>query len=203
MKRDSKEHATGFCLCAIAIVPLLGAAVLLEAKERLPAPAERLEQKPSVAADPKWKVVKPDPSKKAVKADNSYCLVCHVNLEEEEIVDVHLDLGVGCETCHGVSYEHSADEDNLTPPEVMWSKDRINPRCMTCHARHELLVDDEAAKSHREVFKRWKKRDPTDTGPTRCTQCHGEEHRSRHRTRIWDKENGELLMRSGDPNMDR
>ncbi len=160
------------------------------------------EGKLPVGKDLKWKVTRPDPAKPVEEADNSYCLVCHVNLEEEELVDIHLAAGVGCETCHGLSEDHSADEDGLTAPEIMWGKPRINPRCMTCHPREELLVDKTAALSHREMFLRWEEPAKAKPGEKYCIQCHGE-HRIAHRTRVWDQESGKLLKRAGGPAMDR
>ena len=182
---------------------LLATSIIVPADEQKPsstAPPQAKEK--SLGKDTKWKVTKPDLSKPVMEADNSYCLVCHVNLEEEELVDIHLPVGVGCETCHGLSDNHSADEDGLTPPEIMWAKERINPRCMTCHPRDEMLEDKTAAKSHREVFARWENPDKAEPGEKYCTQCHGD-HNVRNRTRIWDQETGKLLKQTGGPGMDR
>jgi len=157
---------------------------------------------PAAGDDPKWKVTRPDSDQQPDEADNSFCLVCHINLEEEELVDIHRPHGVGCELCHGLSDAHSADEDNLTPPEIMWTKQRINPRCMTCHLRDELLASDGGGEDHKEVLARWADEDKSDDGERYCTDCHGE-HRIANRTRIWDKETGKLLKQTGGPKMDR
>lgn len=188
---------------------LLATSMIVPADEQRPSrttltPTKELSgtSKKPPGKDVKWKVAKPDLSKPVMEADNSYCLVCHVNLEEEELVDIHLPVSVGCETCHGMSDDHSADEDSLTPPEIMWSKERINPRCMTCHPRDQLLEDKTAAEPHREMFARWEDPDKAEPGEKYCTQCHGD-HKIHNRTRVWDRETGKLLKQTGGPGMDR
>ena len=123
---------------------------------------------------------KPEP------ADNSYCYACHANYEEEKLTTVHHPVGVGCETCHGASIQHSGDEDNITPPERMFAKDQIVPFCMTCHEKAKLAKKDD----HKAFFK-----DP-EPGET-CNNCHAEKHRLAVRTRIWDKKTGKLLSDDG------
>ncbi|MDY0170695.1 MAG: multiheme c-type cytochrome [Thermoguttaceae bacterium] len=131
------------------------------------------------------KVEKPQP------ADNSYCYVCHANYKDEDLTKVHLPVGVGCELCHGPSDKHSADEDGLTPPEIMWQKDWINVTCMECHPREALAKQD----GHCEFLK--------DPFPDEvCTDCHGENHRLKVRTRLWDKKTGKLLECDGVRMMD-
>lgn len=188
MSTRTGPRATGLLLVAAA--SLAGAAALLTADEK---PA---------AGDPAWKVTAPDRSQKPVPADNSYCLVCHINLEKEKLVAWHLPAGVGCETCHGMSDKHSADEDNLTAPEIMWAKPRINPRCLTCHPQADLLKSKDGGDSHKEAFARWEKPAAADDGERYCTDCHGDHHIP-NRTRQWDKETGKLLKRTAGPAMDR
>ena len=121
-------------------------------------------------------------------ADNSYCYVCHAPYEQEEMTKEHVPFGVGCETCHGESEKHSGDEDGLTPPEIMFPRDKINTACMTeCHTKDDLV----ASGNHDEVFVAAKKTDKT------CTECHAEKHRLKVRTRIWDKATGKLLSDDG------
>jgi hypothetical protein len=185
-------------LSSAAALFLVTAALLVGATAILTADEEPVDK------DPKWKVTKPDPSKKPVEADNSFCLVCHINLETEELVKTHHPVGIGCETCHGFSDDHSSDEDNLIAPEIMWAKHRINPRCMTCHPRVDLLKSEDGGDSHREVLARTVKpvADGEDDAERYCTDCHGK-HRIPVRTRLWDKETGKLLKRTGGPDMDR
>ncbi len=124
-------------------------------------------------------------------ADNSYCYVCHANYQTEVLTQTHLPMGVGCELCHGMSDEHSADEDGLTPPEIMWPAEWINLTCMECHPSAELAKNV----SHRDFLAR------PEPGET-CMHCHGEAHRLNVRTRIWDRKTGELLECDGVRMMD-
>jgi len=116
-------------------------------------------------------------------ADNSYCYVCHLNYEEEQITIAHQRAGIGCETCHGPSDAHSSDEDSLTPPDIMFSKTAINAACGKCHMKladiegHQTLVAGASKQKY-------------------CTDCHGK-HRIEVRTRIWDKKSGELISDDG------
>ena len=129
-------------------------------------------------------------------ADNYFCLVCHVNYEEEQLVDIHRTAGVGCETCHGMSDKHSEDEDNITPPEIMFSKQSIMPFCMACHDKKTLLkVDD-----HKKILAPPTKSNasPSKIEPNKsCTECHGQKHRLKVRTRKWNKETGKLIWSDG------
>jgi len=119
-------------------------------------------------------------------ADNSYCYVCHLNYDGEELTQNHEIAGVGCETCHGVSEQHSADEDGITPPERMFSKNEIHSFCTTCHTKAEIEHVDE----HKPLFQKG-------SGDTHvCTDCHGD-HEMAVRTRIWDKKTGELVSDDG------
>jgi hypothetical protein len=130
---------------------------------------------------------KPD-SEPPEPADNSYCYVCHANYQREELSKEHQAVGVGCETCHGMSEKHSGDEDGLIPPEIMFPREKINATCMAkCHDKDELA----ASGNHDELFVAAKKVDKT------CTECHAEKHRLKVRTRIWDKATGKLLSDDG------
>lgn len=124
-------------------------------------------------------------------ADNSYCYVCHTNYQEESLAKTHASVGVGCESCHGMSDEHSADEDGLTPPGIMWPKKWINATCMECHPRDALVKQDGHRKFLREPL-------PDET----CSGCHGTEHRLKVRTRVWDKKTRKLLSCDGVRMMD-
>jgi len=69
---------------------------------------------------------------------NSFCKACHLDFDEDELALNHELAGIGCERCHGESLRHRSDEGNITPPQLMYPKDRINPTCMMCHPRHEI-----------------------------------------------------------------
>ena len=125
--------------------------------------------------------------KKREPADNYYCLVCHVNYEDEKLVKTHHPVGLGCETCHGMSDKHSEDEDNVTPPDVMFKKAGISLFCTTCHDKQELTEEEE----HKELF-------ASETEQKKpCTECHGSKHRLGVRTRKWDKDSGKLTWSDG------
>lgn len=119
-------------------------------------------------------------------ADNSYCYVCHANYEGEKLVHGHEKAGVGCEKCHGESAKHSGDEDGLTPPDKMFPKAEVNPYCISCHEKNKLLKRDE----HKDWFKDLEEDES-------CNDCHGEKHRLKVRTRIWDKKTRKLLKDDG------
>ena len=121
------------------------------------------------------------------RADNSYCLVCHVNYEDEELTRTHTRVGVGCEKCHGRSSKHSADEDGLTPPDIMYPRGKIKPFCLSCH-QAEKIKDE---KDHKEILAP----KPPASAKT-CTQCHGK-HQIKVRTRVWDKGTGKLISDDG------
>ncbi|MBI5091602.1 MAG: TIM barrel protein [Candidatus Hydrogenedentes bacterium] len=120
-------------------------------------------------------------------ASNSYCYVCHLNYQKETFAQKHKAAGVGCETCHGVSDKHSEDEDNVTPPDVMYPKEGIAPLCAVCHPNDDL--------------KKGGKHDALFTNPAAetkaCMECHGEDHRLKVRTRKWDKQTGKLAWDDG------
>ena len=112
--------------------------------------------------------------------------MCHINYEDEELAVRHAQAQIGCERCHGASDAHCSDEDNITPPDVMYPRAELNASCMQCHRRDTIDL-----KPHRPLFE--------GTAPLRkrhCTDCHGE-HRLGYRTRHWDKATGELLEDDG------
>jgi hypothetical protein len=102
-------------------------------------------------------------------ADNSRCHVCHMNYEDEALSIMHARANVGCEQCHGASDAHCSDEDNITPPDIMYPAHKINSFCKSCHPKAKLGGDKKY-----------------------CVDCHGE-HRLTHRTRKWDKATGNLV----------
>jgi len=127
-----------------------------------------------------------DAPKSTKPANNSYCYVCHVNFQTEELARNHQKHGVGCEKCHGESDRHSADEDGLTPPEIMFAKEKILDACTKCHALTKLrAVDEHEAAFTKDAAKR-----------KVCTDCHGK-HRMAVRTRHWDKTTGKLIKAEG------
>lgn len=119
-------------------------------------------------------------------ADNEACLVCHGDYREEPLANWHAKEEIGCMKCHGSSEAHRADEDNITPPEIMFPARKIDAACRACHEDHDAPA--------RKVIETWQKRCPQKTDPAQivCTDCHGE-HRRPFRVVHWDKETGKLL----------
>jgi len=114
-------------------------------------------------------------------ADNSRCHVCHINYDDEVLAVTHARANVSCEQCHGPSDAHCSDEDNITPPDIMYPAAMIRPFCMGCHPKDKICIA-----VHKSVL--------SDTGAKEgnCTNCHGE-HRLSYRTRKWDKSTGKLI----------
>ncbi|MFI5378360.1 MAG: cytochrome c3 family protein [Tepidisphaerales bacterium] len=120
-------------------------------------------------------------------ADNSYCLTCHINFQEEKLAAQHQKAGVACSSCHGPSDKHSSDEDGLTAPDIIFAKELIQPTCVACHkngalekdAAHAPLLAGKSVEPYRF-----------------CTDCHGK-HAMAHRTRRWDKNTRKLVSDDG------
>ena len=149
-------------------------------------------------------------------AENTACFVCHANYMNEFLADRHAKANIGCVNCHGQSFAHRNDENNITPPETMYSADKIDSSCQNCHEAHDIpakkiiarwakrnpeKTDSSCRGCHEDddvppekVVARWKQRglDKTDLNRIVCTDCHGD-HRMKVRTVIWDKKSGKLL----------
>jgi len=104
-----------------------------------------------------------------------------MNYEEEVLTFVHARGDIGCEQCHGSSDAHCSDEDNITPPDIMYPAAKIDSFCMSCHPEGKIDIP-----VHKTVLADIDKKEGY------CTECHGE-HRLGYRTRKWDKTTGELL----------
>jgi hypothetical protein len=134
-------------------------------------------------------------------ADNSFCNVCHANLQDERLVKTHLPVGVGCETCHGISDKHSEDEDSLIPPDVLFAQGKIAHFCVQCHAQDELV---ESQDEHEELFAAMKQppqqaqaSSSEKEASKTCTECHRFKHVIKNRTRRWNKDTGKLEWYDG------
>jgi len=138
-------------------------------------------------------VVDDKPEQHNEPADNSYCYVCHINYKSDPLTLAHQKVGIGCEACHGMSDEHSADENGLTAPDRMFASDKIVPYCTGCHNPAELRKIEKhllfvfAGNSQNRKI---------------CTDCHGK-HRLENRTRKWNKDTGGLVWKDGSPIMDQ
>ena len=108
----------------------------------------------------------------AVKpADNSECLICHMDFKAEVLSTKHEKAGVGCTACHGPSLAHGDDELNITPPDKLFGRAEIIPFCKTCHTTHKKGTVYDA------FVKKWhSKRRPNGRmvlDDSVCTDCHG------------------------------
>lgn len=130
----------------------------------------------------------PAPRKRYEEGDNSFCYVCHVNWQQEEFVESHRLAGVSCYDCHGISEAHMDDEEHMTAPEMMYTRENANASCMTdkCHPQSDM----EAEMGHRPFFAQA-------TDLKQCADCHGQ-HRLEERKRRWDKVTGEIVEVKGD-----
>lgn len=125
---------------------------------------------------------------------NSFCMACHADFDEEELALDHEVFGIGCERCHGESLRHRSDEANITPPELMYAKERINPMCMMCHPRQDLRDTKDHLPILEAGLSTFEEAVPTgDDVQKYCTDCHGHDHRMKVRTIRWDKATGALL----------
>lgn len=128
------------------------------------------EQQPCAKSEAKPAKAKPKP------ADNSRCLVCHGNYDEEGFAVHHARHGVGCEQCHGPSDGHAGDEKHTTPPDIMYPAGQVNAACLKCHDRVRLSK----LEKHLPFW------DDIAANTQRCTDCHGK-HRLAQRSARWDK----------------
>lgn len=130
---------------------------------------------------------------KAVFTANQFCAACHYGFMDEALASTHEKAGIGCERCHGESERHRSDEDNITPPEIMYPKNKINPTCMMCHPRHEIrnVTSHEPLLSGAKTI--FDSDSNNDGGQLYCTTCHAKEHHINVRTIRWNKATGELL----------
>jgi hypothetical protein len=117
---------------------------------------------------------------------NDACFVCHMNYKEEALANRHAEANVGCVECHGTSYPHRNDENNITPPDIMYPADQIDASCVKCHTTHDAPAV--------QVIVRWIERCAAKRDPKAlvCTDCHGN-HRLKIRTVRWDKRTGKLV----------
>jgi L-asparaginase II len=110
-----------------------------------------------------------------------------VNFKKERFVVHHAKAGVGCVKCHGFSDDHSSDEDNITPPEKMFTKAMINPNCLECHRKYKktgvVCAYGTPGSEYASIAEY-------------CSDCHGD-HRLAVRTRRWDKVTGKLTYDDG------
>jgi len=123
-----------------------------------------------------------NPGTQTASADNSRCLVCHGNFQDEELCVWHAKHNIGCEKCHGPSDAHCDDENNITPPQIMYPRDEIDDACHVCHDKDKVSSSDLFCL---HILT------PKEKGKV-CTDCHGN-HRMAVRTVRWDKKTRKLI----------
>ena len=157
-----------------------------------PLPALKVDKGAPLLLDSPAETKKPSDKAKGPKADNHACFVCHTNYQEEWFAVTHANANVGCVKCHGESIAHRNDENNITPPDVMYPADGIDKACVKCHETHDVPA--------KKVLTRFQERCPSKTDPSKivCTDCHGD-HRLKLRTVRWDKKTGKLLTGADAP----
>lgn len=103
--------------------------------------------------------------------DNSLCLLCHANFREEELVTTHLEQGITCATCHGLSFEHMDDETSVTKPDVLHGRAEVRGFCLRCHEDHAQpeVVEEFLAQWKGKVRPNGRLILPQ----AMCTDCHG------------------------------
>ncbi len=138
------------------------------------------QDKPSAPKDDAPLLLDDDDAKpgKAAGADNSRCMVCHLNFETESLATTHAHANMGCARCHGASDAHIADESwasggNGTAPDIMYPAAKINQFCLSCH--NLKPSDDKNACPFPRLSADEKKV---------CTDCHGK-HRLAKRKCKW------------------
>jgi len=178
------KHAVWFTLLLAAVVFVLGKLAGFPGGGEAAAAAPPLTLSPELLNED----LPASEEKHVLDVDNSACYVCHGNYDGEELVVEHGKEGTGCMDCHGQSIDHRNDEDNITPPDIMYPPEDVDGMCGKCHDIHEA--------SARKVIERWQERCPAKTDPKEiiCTDCHYQ-HRLAFRTVWWNKKTGELIIR--------
>jgi 3-keto-disaccharide hydrolase/cytochrome c3-like protein len=104
-------------------------------------------------------------------ANNSLCLVCHLDLASETIAELHRASGVGCTDCHGPTTDHMHDEMLMTKPDLLFGRREVEPFCRDCHEEH---ADPDAVETFRtEWLGKSRENGRTITANAICTDCHG------------------------------
>jgi hypothetical protein len=61
------------------------------------------------------------------------CSICHVDVEDELVASRHFEEEIGCQTCHGPSEGHLADENNEVAPDELFARADTDRLCGDCH----------------------------------------------------------------------
>jgi hypothetical protein len=87
------------------------------------------------------------------------CSLCHVDVEDKFVGSKHFEEKVGCQTCHGPSEGHVADENNDVKPDELFVRKDVDELCGICHdcGRPKPPAPELTAQGEPKV----------------CTDCHG------------------------------
>jgi len=186
MKVTRRQAVILICFIVSSLLLVLAASCSLEKQA-----ADDSEHKHIEDDSDGHQVAEEPPEKKGFVA-NLFCSACHYGFSDEKLARTHELAGIGCERCHGESERHRSDEDNITPPEIMYPRAKINPTCMMCHPRHEIrhVADHKTLLAGaKTIF------DSADEVGDQmcCTDCHAGDHRINVRTIRWNKETGEMI----------
>ena len=105
-------------------------------------------------------------------ADNSLCIVCHLNFAENDAIAGHVSERITCAHCHGVSIDHMNDESMMTSPDILYGRTEVGTMCQQCHSTPHRRPDRVEA-----FLKKWtgrgRKNGRTITEDSICADCHG------------------------------
>jgi len=114
---------------------------------------------------------------------NTKCYVCHPALKTEELTTIHLDMGITCAQCHGLSTEHMHDEMLMTKPDLLFGRSEVNRMCSnpSCHKpggeRSVYGLADHDPVAVADFFKKFRGRMRPNGRAVKhdsvCTDCHG------------------------------
>jgi hypothetical protein len=103
--------------------------------------------------------------------NNSLCLVCHLDFDEEPITTDHLRKGITCAHCHGNSTAHMHDETMMTSPDILHGRSEVKAMCRHCHQTHR---NPQAVEMFRKKWRGRKRENGRSiTVESTCTDCHG------------------------------
>ena len=103
--------------------------------------------------------------------DNSMCIVCHMDFDDEEITNAHIWEGITCAYCHGTSVAHMHDETMMTSPDILYGRTEVEGLCLLCHKPHK---NPSAVEDFRQKWAGKKRENGRGVNSESvCTDCHG------------------------------
>lgn len=200
--RDRITASTAVRICIVGGLLLFAAASCSSQSDRTRVgdqaskmPAEKEAMVQNGAMQPEAAVIAHEPKEEEPRfVANPFCGACHADFIDDKLARRHESAGIGCERCHGESERHRSDEANLTPPEIMYPRDKINPTCMMCHPRQDIRhvrMHDAILEGAATIFD--EQAEQADGPEKVCTDCHGRGHRMEVRTVRWNKATGEVI----------